>query len=124
MKRNVDLTEKQMFTTPEFPTESAKLFSDAKLAKLIADNLKVPKPWASENYLHLITTDLDFDDIAKQRSVFAVGSKKERQNWKLNHAYDTNQICKICGQKKDKKPWARNRCNCYSISTPKIPWKS
>ena len=40
MKRNVDLSESRMFTTPEPLTG---------LAKLIHDVLKVTKPWDFEN---------------------------------------------------------------------------
>ncbi len=115
MKRNVDLSERRMFTTPEPLTG---------LAKLIYDTLNVTKPWDFENNPQKITCELDLELIAKQRSVFAVGSKKERQNWKLNHAYDTDQICDCCGQKRGKKTWAKNRCSCYSmVFTSKIPWK-
>lgn len=115
MKRNVDLSELQMFTTPEPLTG---------LAKLIYDAVKVTKPWDFENNPQQLTSDLDLVVIAEQRHIFAVGDKKERQNWKQNHAYDTDQICDRCGQKRGKKPWAKNRCNCYSmVFTPKIPWK-
>ena len=115
MKRNVDLSELRMFTTPESLTG---------LAKLIYDAVKVTKPWDFENNPQQLTSDLDLVVIAEQRHIFAVGDKKERQNWKQNHAYDTDQICDRCGQKRGKKPWAKNRCNCYSmVFTPKIPWK-
>lgn len=115
MKRNVDLSELRMFTTPEPLTG---------LAKLIYDAVKVTKPWDFENNPQQLTSDLDLVVIAEQRHIFAVGDKKERQNWKQNHAYDTDQICDRCGQKRGKKPWAKNRCNCYSmVFTPKIPWK-
>ena len=104
-----------MFTTPEPLTG---------LAKLIYDAVKVTKPWDFENNPQQLTSDLDLVVIAEQRHIFAVGDKKERQNWKQNHAYDTDQICDRCGQKRGKKPWAKNRCNCYSmVFTPKIPWK-
>lgn len=115
MKRNVDLSELQMFATPEPLTG---------LAKLIYDAVKVTKPWDFENNPQQLTSDLDLVVIAEQRHIFAVGDKKERQNWKQNHAYDTDQICDRCGQKRGKKPWVKNRCNCYSmVFTPKIPWK-
>lgn len=115
MKRNVDLSESRMFTTPEPLTG---------LAKLIHDTLKVTKPWDFENNPQELTSDFDLKVIAEQRRVFAVGSKKDRQNWKRNHAYDTDQICDCRGQKRGKKPWAKNRCNSYSmVFTPKIPWK-
>lgn len=115
MKRNVDLSELRMFTTSEPLTG---------LAKLIYDAVKVTKPWDFENNPQQLTSDLDLVVIAEQRHIFAVGDKKERQNWKQNHAYDTDQICDRCGQKRGKKPWAKNRCNCYSmVFTPKIPWK-
>lgn len=115
MKRNVDLSELRMFTTPDPLTG---------LAKLIYDAVKVTKPWDFENNPQQLTSDLDLVVIAEQRHIFAVGDKKERQNWKQNHAYDTDQICDRCGQKRGKKPWAKNRCNCYSmVFTPKIPWK-
>ena len=79
MKRNVDLSESRMFTTPKEPTG---------LIKLILDAMKVNKP-----------------------------------NFR-NYAYDTDEICDCCGQGVGKKPWAKNRCNCYSMSyTTKIPWK-
>lgn len=114
MKRNVDLSESRMFTTPEEPTG---------LFKLLLDAIKVTKPWDFENNPQKITSDQDFSFI-NSRTLFAVGNKKDRQNWKRNYAYDTDQICGRCGQDRGKKPWAKNRCNCYSMSyTPKIPWK-
>ena len=114
MKRNVDLSESRMFTTPEEPTG---------LFKLLLDIIKVTKPWDFENNPRKITSDKDFD-LFNSRSLFAVGNRKDRQNWKRNYAYDTDQICDRCGQDRGKKPWAKNRCNCYSMSyTPKIPWK-
>ena len=117
MKRNVDLSESQMFTT--FESQPLTEFD-----KLIYDALKVTKPWDFENNPKQITSDLDLELIVEQRSVFAVGNKKERQNWKRNQAYDAGQICDCCGQKIGKKPRVKNRCNCYSmVFTPKIPWK-
>ena len=114
MKRNVDLSESRMFTTPESPTG---------LTKLILDALKVTKPWDFENNPHVLASDLDLKVIAETRSVFPVGNKTERQNWNRNHAYDTDQICDLCGQERGKKPWAKNRCNCYFMTVaPKIPW--
>ena len=115
MKRNVDLTENRIFTTPEPLTG---------LAKLITDSLKVTKPWDFENITTQLTSDLELAIISEQRSVFAVGNKKQRQNWKRNHAYDTDEVCDCCGQSRGKKPWAKNYCNCYSMTSPqKIPWK-
>lgn len=113
MKRNVDLSESRMFTTPEQPTG---------LFKLLLDAIKVTKPWDFEHNPRKVTSDIDAE--VSSRSPFAVGNKKDRKNWKRNHAYDTDQICDCCGQNRGKKPWAKNRCNCYSMSyTPKIPWK-
>lgn len=113
MKRNVDLSESQMFTTPEEPTG---------LLKLLLDAIKVTKPWDFEHNPRKAINDRE-DFGLNSRSVFAVGNKKERQNCKRNQAYDTGQICDCCGQDRGKKPWAKNRCNCYSMSyTPKIPW--
>jgi len=115
MKRNVDLSESRMFTTPEEPTG---------LFKLLLDTIKVTKPWDFEHNLRKITSESEDFGLFNSRSLFAVGSKTERQNWKRNYAYDTDQICDCCGQKRGKKPWAKNRCNCYSmVFTPKIPWK-
>lgn len=69
-------------------------------------------------------SDLDFEILANQRSVIAVGNKKERQIWKRNNSCDTDEICDCCGQSRGKKPWAKNRCNCYSMTdSSKIPWK-
>ena len=114
MKRNVDLSESRMFTTPEPLTG---------LAKLIHDALKVTKPWDFEHNPRKFTSDQEVFGF-NSRSLFAVGNKKDRQNWKRNRTYDTDQICDCCGQDRGKKPWAKNRCNCYSMSyTPKIPWK-
>lgn len=113
MKRNVDLSESRMFTTPQEPTG---------ITKLILDALKVTKPWDFEHNPRKVISDIDAEVFSP--SLFAVGNKKERQNWKRNHEYDTDQICDCCGQNRGKKPWAKNRCNCYSMSyTPKIPWK-
>lgn len=115
MKRNVDLSERRIFTTSAPLTGLSKLFHDA---------LTVTKPWDFENNSMKLTSNLELEVIEEQRHVFAVGSKKERQNWKRNQEYDTDQICDCCGQKRGKKPWVKNRCDCYSmIFTPKIPWK-
>lgn len=114
MKSNVDLTESRIFTTPDKPTGLYKLF---------LDTLKVTKPWDFEHIPQLITSDEDLLGF-NSRSIFAVGNKKERQNWKRNHAYYTGQICEYCGQNRSKKPWVTNTCNCYSMSyMRKIPWK-
>ena len=110
MKSNVDLSESQMFTTIKEPTGEFKS---------LLDQIKVTKHWDFEHNPRNIE---NFDP--NSRSIFAVGNKKERQNWKRNHAYNTDQICDWCGQDRGKKPWAKNRCNCYSMFfTPKIPWK-
>lgn len=115
MKRNVDLSESRMFTTPEEPTG---------LFKLLLDAIKVTKPWDFEHNPRKFTSDEEAFGLSNFRSPFAVGNKKERQIWKQNYAYDTDQICDCCGQSRGKKPWARNRCNCYSKTyTTKIPWK-
>ena len=112
MKRNVDLSESRIFTTHEPLTG---------LAKLIYDSVKITKPWDFENNPVKNTSDLV---LADQQNVFAVGNRKERQIWKLNHQYDSEEICDCCGQSIGKKPWAKNRCNCYSMTyTPRIPWK-
>ena len=104
-----------MFTTPEEPTG---------IFKILLDAIKITKPWDFEHNPTRTLSDLDSEIISERRHVFAVGNKKERQNWKRNHAYDTDQICDCCGQDRGKKPWAKNICNCYSMSYPKkIPWK-
>lgn len=100
MKRNVDLTENRVFTTPEQPTG---------LIKLLLDAIKVRKPWDFENNPKTLTSDSDLGMQSKQ--------------WR-SFAYDSDDICDWCGQDRGKKPWARNRCNCYSMTyTPRIPWK-
>jgi len=115
MKRNVDLSESQIFTTPEPLTG---------VIKLIHDTFKVIKPWDFENKPRKILSDLDFEVFSERRRIFAVGNKEERKRWRRNKACDRDQICDCCGQNRGKKPWARNRCNCYSMTyTPKIPWK-
>ena len=115
MKRNVDLTENRMFTTPEEPPEVVKLLLEA---------LKVTKPWDFEHNPLNVTSDSQDFYLFNSRSFFAVGNKKDRENWKRNHLYDTDQICDWCGQDRGKKPWAKNRCNCYSMTyTPEIPWR-
>ncbi len=114
MKRNVDLSENRIFTAPEEPTG---------LVKLLLDTLKVTKPWDFENNSKKIEDDVTLS-VYGYKSLLAVGNKKERQIWKKNHACDTNQICDCCGQSIGRKPWDKNRCNCYSITnTSKIPWK-
>lgn len=113
MKSNVDLSESRIFTTPKEPTG---------LYKLLLDEIKVTKPWDFEHNPRDITRSRENLGFTS-RSLLAVGNKKDRQIWKRNLAYDTNQICDRCGQDRSKKPWA-TRCNCYSmIYTPKIPWK-
>ena len=104
-----------MFTTYEEPTG---------LFKLLLDALKVTKPRDFEHNPLNVTSDSQDLRLFNSRSLFAVGNKKERQNWKINQLYDTDQICDWCGQDRGKKPWAKNRCNCYSMTyTPRIPWK-
>ncbi len=99
MKRNVDLSESRMFTTPKEPTGLIRLFLDA---------MKVTKPWDFENNFQNNTGE------SEELGLFNF----------CNYAYDTDEICDCCGQSVGKKPWAKNRCNCYSMSyTPKIPWK-
>ncbi len=114
MKRNVDLSESRMFTTPEEPTG---------LYKLLLDAIKVTKPWDFEHNPRKVTSDRD-DFGFSSRTPFATGNKKDRQNWKRSRAYDTDQICDRCGLDRGKKPWAKNKCNCYSwVYKPKIPWR-
>ena len=115
MKRNVDLSESQMFTTPEEPTG---------IFKLLLDALKVTKPWDFEHNPRKVTSDREAFGFYNSRRLLDIGRKKERQSWELNRAYDTDQICDRCGQNRGKKPWIKNRCNCYSWTyTPRIPWK-
>ena len=115
MKRNVDLSENRIFTTPEEPPE---------LFKILLNVLKEIKPWNFERNYQEIRNDVEIHDLSNFGKSFAVGNKKQRQIWKRNHASDRNEICDWCGQDRGKKPWAKNRCNCYSmISTSKIPWK-
>lgn len=114
MKSNVDLSERRMFTTPEEPIG---------LLKILFQAINVTKPWDFKHNLIKVTDDRD-DSVFNSLSIFAVGNKKERQIWKKNHACDIDQICDCCGRDRGKKPWAKNRCNCYLMSyTPKIPWK-
>ena len=90
---------------------------------MLLDLIKITKPWDFEHNPRKFTSDQETFGFNSRR-LFTVGNKKERQNWKQNHAYDTDKICDCCGQDKGKKPWAKNRCNCYSMSyTPKMPWK-
>lgn len=115
MKENVDLTENQIFTTPTPPTG---------LAQLLFEVLKVTKPWDFQNNFKKVESDSDLEGFAEQRRCFGVGNKEERQRWKTIRAYERDQICDRCGQNRGKKPWAKNRCDCYSMSyKPKIPWK-
>lgn len=118
MKPNVDLTDSRIFTTFEEPTG---------IVKLLLDSLKVKKPWDFENNpkkFKDITSDAEVSDFSSRRSLIPVGNKKERQIWKLHRAYDADEICDCCGQSRGKKPWAKNKCNCYSMTfTPKIPWR-
>lgn len=105
MKSNVDLSESRIFTTPEEPTG---------IFKLLLDSIKVTKPWDFEHNPIKATTDEEVFGLSNSHSLL----------WKRNYAYDTNQICDCCGQSRGKKPWASNRCNCYSMTyTPKIPWE-
>ena len=69
MKRNVDLSESRMFTTPEEPTG---------VFKLLLDLIKVTKPWDFEHNPRKITCD--FDAEISSRSLFAIGNKKEARN--------------------------------------------
>ena len=113
MKRNVDLSENRMFTNPEEPTG---------IFKLLIDQIKGVKPWDFENKPREITSDEEFSILSQ--TVFAVGNKKQRERWKREEASEKDEICDMCGQSRGKKPWAKNRCNCYSMTyTPKIPWK-
>lgn len=112
MKTNVDLTANQTFTTFTYNDEILKF-------------LKFPKPW--EEFRHEGICRVDNNEEFKRHNVnriFAVGNRKERQIWKENYEYDTNQVCDRCGRRRDKKPWVNNRCDCYSmIYKPRIPWK-
>lgn len=116
MKRNVDLSESRIFTTPEPPTG---------IAKLLLNALKVTKPWDFENNPRKFSDDVDFEiEIRRRPPIFAVGDKKQRKRWKRNRAYYANEICDCCGQSRGRKPWAKKECNCYSMSyNPRIPWK-
>ena len=88
---------------------------------MIFDALKVTKPWDFEHNPVSVTSDLGLED---QQRIFAVGNKEERQIWKQNYLCDADEICDCCGQSRGKKPWAKNRCNCYSMTySPRIPWK-
>lgn len=115
MKRNVDLSEYRMFTTPEAPTG---------IYKLLLDAIKVTKPWDFEHNPRKVTSDWEETCLFNSKSLIAVGNKKERQQRKQNDLCDTDQICDRCGQSRGKKPWAKNRCKCDSMTyTSKIPWK-
>jgi len=112
MKRNVDLSDSRMFTTPEEPTG---------IFKTLWDLIKITKPWDFENNPRSVNSD---DDLFDAPSLIALGNKKERQIWKRHQACYADEICDRCGQSTGKKPWAKNRCNCYSMRyKPKIPWK-
>lgn len=115
MKRNVDLTHNRIFTTPEEPTG---------MIKLLLDSIKNTKPWDVEKTLKVRGSDLDFAVKSELRQVFAIGSKEERERWKRNRACDNDEMCDRCGMRTGRKPWAKIRCNCYSMThSSKIPWK-
>ncbi len=116
MKRNVDLTQNRLFTTPKEPTGEAKILLDW-LKKL------TPKPWDFENKSIGISSDLDFRTSSKYEELIITGNKHERQIRKQNSLYDDGKVCDICGLDTRKRPWLRKTCNCYSMMyKPKIPW--
>ena len=72
MKRNVDLTENRIFTTPEEPTGVTKEILDwvKKVSR---------KPWDFENKPRIISGDLDFETFSRDKELIITGNKKERQ---------------------------------------------
>lgn len=116
MKRNVDLSQNRIFTTPEEPTGEAKILLDwfKKLTQ---------KPWDFENKPMEISSDLDLKASSKYEELIITGNKHERQIRKQNRLYDAGKVCDICGFDTRKRPWLGKTCNCYSmIYKPKMPW--
>ena len=108
MKRNVDLTEDRLFTTPQPRENSGLIFIEVNF-----------KPWEF-NFIE-ITSDLDFG--FGSQSLIPLGDKKDREIWKINNNCSSNDVCSTCGKRKYL-PWSSRNCGCYSMSTPKeFPWE-
>lgn len=116
MKRNVDLSENRIFTTPEEPTGDEKIILDwvKKVTR---------KPWDFKNKPKIISSDFDLEISCKEKELFFTGDKKERQIKKQNRLFDEEKVCDVCGLDTRKKPWARTTCKCYSMKyESKKPW--
>ena len=114
MKRNVDLTEDRLFTTPEEPTGITKILFD-----WFADQQR--KPW--EFNITEINSELDFECAILHPPLIATGDKADRERWYRAQKESADEICDHCGQDKGKLPWAKKKCNCYAMTFErKIPW--
>lgn len=111
MKRNVDLTENRIFTTPSENPDSILV------SEWLADLTRIP--W--EFGILRFEEDIDFD--IKNKTLIATGNRRDRQAWKAARRFYTEGICSRCGKSRGY-PWAPASCNCYSMSMPKkFPWE-
>ena len=112
MKRNVDLTEDRLFTTPPPQQDPGLIFIDVNF-----------KPW--EFRFVEITSDLDFG--IDSQSLIPLGDKRDREIWKNNNNSSSNDICSTCGKRKYL-PWSSRSCECYSnysstFTSKRFPWE-
>lgn len=111
MKRNVDLTENRIFTSPSENPDHIRV------SEWISDLTRIP--W--EFGIICFERDIDFD--IKNKTLIATGDRRDRQAWKAARRFYTERICSRCG-KSGGYYWAPKSCGCYSISTlKKLPWE-
>lgn len=89
MKRNIDLTENQLFTT------RSSISLDGKIPWSFFDKKRSPLEY-----------DVDLlDDNSNSNSLVSVGNKEDRAAFKLVEKFGNGESCLCCGKDLSARPW-------------------
>lgn len=123
MKKNVDLTENQIFSRNN-------LFADMALGVLQLSTLARSKfPWDLKDFRKMRSSD-EFDLEHQIKSLIDVGDKKQRSEVAEFRKMDSLDYCDCCGSRMNLKPWDREigicrKCNEHyeNYDKARFPWR-
>ncbi len=99
MKRNIDLTER-------------RIFSIERITSAIIDILGVTfLPW-DYAHIHEVQSDYEPSFALQYNALILCGTASERQRMRECQMYDDGRLCERCGTKIPIKPWQHRYCLC------------
>lgn len=123
MKDNVDLTQNEMFVTPEDTHNNDPNFTDAEIIRMFSHRL----PW---NFIYSTRSINSDQDLFGKDELILTGTKKDRRRKSFDVEELTEHYCDCCGAYLMEKPWLRSiyYCLCQKCSRKleleyhRIPW--